>query len=310
MKTLLFAFLAAVMTAQAADIQVKRYTTSEQDWGTNAYWLVGDKGIVVIDSLLRESDAQNFAALLKAQQRPVLGMILTHPHSDHYSGIPQLKRVLGDFPVYATAATADALAADFAKFKQNSAEQFAGDIYLGGPPKVDKLIDTTAPLQLGDLAFEVQDLGEGEAANMTVIYQPQSRSLFVGDILMAHHHYYVGQGNLDNILRQFATLQADYQGRQVTLYGGHGDPGALNLLQMQADYVYHTRQTFQTMMTEPANLQQGKPSRDAILEAARTIVNAYPYLNNYGYAEGTIVQMNLINLFRRQQSAQVKATGS
>ncbi|WP_088331871.1 MBL fold metallo-hydrolase [Lacimicrobium sp. SS2-24] len=303
MKPLLLTLTLLILSLSAlAETHIKRFATNQQDWSANAYMLIGDQGIVLIDSLLRRSDARNFAAMIKAQNKPVLGLILTHAHGDHYSGIADLKRILGDFPVMATPATAATLASDFELFKTQTAPQFAPDIWVASAPEVDQLIDVTKPLVLADISLQVRDLGEGESANATIVFHAQSGALFAGDILMAHHHYYVGQGNTDNILKQFEQLQQDYQGKVSMVYGGHGDPSPLHLLKQQSEYVRTLTEVYEKMV-EPASLKHGKPTPEAMTQAVETILTAYPYLNDYGYPRGTIARMNLSQLFRRHHSS-------
>ncbi|PSO61063.1 MAG: hypothetical protein BRC59_11425 [Cyanobacteria bacterium SW_4_48_29] len=45
--------------------------------------------------------------------KPILGILLTHPHTDHYGGLPVFVEAAGgDIPIYAAQATAEDIRTD------------------------------------------------------------------------------------------------------------------------------------------------------------------------------------------------------
>lgn len=272
-----------------ADIQVKRFSTMEADWSANAYWLASERQILLVDSLLRRSDASNFAAVIQAQHKEVVGLLLTHPHPDHYMGILALKAVLGAFPVYASQVTAENIDRDFEQFKRRGARQFGKDIWLTKPPRVQELLPSKGQVRIGDFTLEVEDFNGGESVSASVFYHAASRSLFVGDLLMAHHHYYVGDGDLPRILVQFERLQANYAGKVDTLYGGHGDSGGFQLIESQRNYLLDLSQLVDERLIN-ADVSQRQANSQHIIQFMLT---KYAHLGDYGYPPGTILKWNL-----------------
>ena len=89
--------------------KLNRYATTDQHWSANAYWLESQTGNLLIDALFLRSDVEAMAAAIKSRGKPLAGILLTHPHLDHFGGIAALRRIFGDVPVYATRDTADAV---------------------------------------------------------------------------------------------------------------------------------------------------------------------------------------------------------
>jgi Metallo-beta-lactamase superfamily len=69
----------------------------------NSYILYGPDGVVVVDSMLTVSDATRVREAVRASGRTMAGVVVTHPHPDHYAGLGHL---VGDdaVPIIATAA--------------------------------------------------------------------------------------------------------------------------------------------------------------------------------------------------------------
>ncbi|GAA4533374.1 MBL fold metallo-hydrolase [Nonomuraea ferruginea] len=86
------------------DFQCHVYTAAEPGIFANSYLLETDDGVVLIDANLLVADAEALAARLAALRKPLLAAFVTHPHPDHFNGLPYV--VPETVPVYATAAVA------------------------------------------------------------------------------------------------------------------------------------------------------------------------------------------------------------
>ena len=64
---------------------VHTYRSSESGLFVNSYLVEGAEGVVAIDAPLLLSDGRAFRARLEALNKPLLGVLATHPHPDHYN---------------------------------------------------------------------------------------------------------------------------------------------------------------------------------------------------------------------------------
>src|SRR5919204_135081 len=92
-------------------ILVHRFAAATAGTPVNAYLLQGPSGAVAVDATLTVSDGRALRARTDALGVPLLGVVLTHAHPDHYGGLAELVRGL-DVPVFATHGVADAIVRD------------------------------------------------------------------------------------------------------------------------------------------------------------------------------------------------------
>ena len=63
------------------------YRSGETGLFVNSYLIEGGDGVVAIDAPLLLSDGRAFRARLEALRKSLLGVLVTHPHPDHYNTI-------------------------------------------------------------------------------------------------------------------------------------------------------------------------------------------------------------------------------
>jgi glyoxylase-like metal-dependent hydrolase (beta-lactamase superfamily II) len=66
------------------------YRSAERGIFVNSFLVEGDDAVVAVDAPLLLSDAHAFRARLDALRKPLAGVLITHPHPDHYNGVTQL----------------------------------------------------------------------------------------------------------------------------------------------------------------------------------------------------------------------------
>ena len=94
-----------VTRAERASATVHQFGASPQGLSVNCYVVEGRRGLVAIDSALTVSDSKSLRAKVDALGKPLLAVLLTHGHPDHYNGIAYLTEGR-TVPVYATASVA------------------------------------------------------------------------------------------------------------------------------------------------------------------------------------------------------------
>ena len=69
---------------------VHTYRSGETGLFVNSYLVEGAEGVVAVDAPLLLSDGRAFRARFEALNKPLLGVLVTHPHPDHYNTITEL----------------------------------------------------------------------------------------------------------------------------------------------------------------------------------------------------------------------------
>ena len=89
---------------------VHTYHSPQPGFFVNAYLVETPAGIVVVDGTLTVSDSRAVRARLEAIGKPLLAVLVTHPHPDHYAGVAAV--VAGNnVPIVAAASVEKSFAA-------------------------------------------------------------------------------------------------------------------------------------------------------------------------------------------------------
>jgi len=81
------------------ELRIHTYTAAEPGLLVNSYLLEGADGVVLVDASLLVSDARALGARIAALREPLIAAFVTHPHPDHFNGLPYA--VADEVPVYA-----------------------------------------------------------------------------------------------------------------------------------------------------------------------------------------------------------------
>ena len=240
------------MTTTTQETKIHTHASGEQGIFSNAYLIETAQGIVAIDATLTVSESRALRDEVRALNKPLLAVLITHAHPDHVAGLTQLVGS-SDVPIVALASVEQLMrATEEAKRKQ------------WGPVYKDEWINRwTYPTQLvkdreavsfDGVTYRVYELGPGGDcdANSIWIMETNPKVAFVGDIVFnGTHSYMVDDGILAWLvnIEMIRALLADIP----TIYPGHGKPGSLELLETQKKYLL----TYCTMVKE---LAAGKPT--------------------------------------------------
>jgi glyoxylase-like metal-dependent hydrolase (beta-lactamase superfamily II) len=113
-------------------------------------------------------------------------------------------------------------------------------VYGDDYPKETVLPNTlVAPAEVtvvDGLELCVDDVGEGESADITVIHLPKSGQLIASDLLYHCVHPWLAEGRTKQWLSQIATVRDRYS-TATRVFAGHGEPASLDALSQQAEYL-------------------------------------------------------------------------
>lgn len=271
MLVLLLTFCLSIPAAQAAAkkkptgkkgskpaLNIRAITSSEDTFSVNSYLLETRNSVILIDTQMTIMEAVKVKEALQKTGKPLAAIFITHPHPDHYNNIGAFLTLNPTVPVYATAATIKAI-------QDGDPEQrrYWGRFYPGSYPT--KLVLPTSVVKAGDslvidkLMFQIDEIDGGESHNEMLIYLPNSKDLFVGDLVYSgihanirERHSKVWLANLQSVIGKFTDV--------ARLYPGHGSQGSLSLLTDQVNYL--TR--FRTLIQSRINLKNQSVPFDAL----------------------------------------------
>src|SRR4029453_16911257 len=178
---------------------VHMYRSGESGLFVNSYLVEGDAGVVAIDAPLLLSDGRAFRARYEALGKPLLGVLVTHPHPDHFNTIGQL--LAGEeVPVIAHSdVEREIRAKDDAKRAQWG--PIFGDEWPAAATCPNRTVADEESVELGGLRFTAWDFGLCESESETVWLLGDGDVAFVGDLAFNGTHAYLAGGHPDAWLR-------------------------------------------------------------------------------------------------------------
>jgi glyoxylase-like metal-dependent hydrolase (beta-lactamase superfamily II) len=221
-------------------VRVHRQASAAQGIFANAYLVETANGVVAVDALLTETDSKALRARLLSLRKPLLGVLVTHGHPDHYNGVTNL--VGSDaVPIVATAGV-DRVIRENDAAKERQWKSTFGDewpIRRTFPTRIARDGDA---LSFDGLSFTVHDLGPGESHSDSIwITGGSSSAAFIGDVVLNRVHAYTADGHTANWLKNLERVRVLVAGA-TALYPGHGEPGSPEILDWQEQYLIRYRQ--------------------------------------------------------------------
>jgi glyoxylase-like metal-dependent hydrolase (beta-lactamase superfamily II) len=199
----------------------------------NTFLVRGPDGVVVVDGMLTVSDAARVRAAIDDMGLPVAGVVVTHPHPDHYAGLAHLVDA-DEVPILATSAV-DAIIRRDDQLKNEVVGPMMGDDWPTTRVFPNRTVGDGDDVRLAGLTLSVRELGPGES-HVDSLWLLDARTIFAGDVAYNGMHTYLADGHWQDWLATLDRLDAELPD-DATLYVGHGPPGGKDLLAAQRRYI-------------------------------------------------------------------------
>ena len=220
------------------DVQIHRYTAGPQGAFVNAYLLETGEGVIAVDGTLTVSDGRALRSQLESLGKPLLAVLVTHAHPDHYGGIIELVAE-DDVPVIATERVLSVIVRDD-EIKEQILRPMFGDEWAATRTVPNRGVADGASLDFGAAQLTVIDLGPGESPGDSVwLLGEDRRNVFLGDQIYDGKHAYLADGFYGEWLANMELLQRELPSDSA-LYLGHGGP----VTTLQFDWQRTYTQTF------------------------------------------------------------------
>lgn len=197
----------------------------------NSYLIHGSDGVVVVDGQLTIADAQAVRAAVDTTGVPLAGVVITHPHPDHYAGAGLIAGP--DVPIVATEAVEAVIRRDDVS-KNEIVGPMMGDQRPAERRFPDWVVTSGDVVTLAGLDLMVRDVGLGES-HADSIWSIDD-AWFVGDLLCPDMDAYLADGHYEAWLASITQLRHDAPGAAV-FYGGHGMPTNRGGIAAQHEYI-------------------------------------------------------------------------
>ena len=206
-----------------------------RSFGANVGIIVGKDGIVVVDTLISSKEAQRFIADIRAvSDKPIRYVVNTHEHLDHSLGNADFIR-LGAVVVSHANCKKNAEAAA-STILQKAKNYGLTDEMLQGTKTAEASLTFSDKMEidLGDHKVELIYAGSSHTDGSIIVYVPDTRTLFAGDILFTNFHPNMRDGDVKSwisVLDYIAAMDA------VSIIPGHGPLSTKKDIQEMKQYL-------------------------------------------------------------------------
>lgn len=227
---------------------IHNYYTSPPFEEIYYYAIETEEGLILIDTGRLLSQARYALEELQQFDKPILGILITHPHTDHFGGLPVFMEAAGfDTPIYASQITYDSIKSDERGYIENRNEQLGLDFPdLEEIPLPNSIVEDSQEITIGGIEIIAYDFPTNESDTTTVYYLPEQQVMFVGDLVNGEKTPGLFEGNTSNWLNTLREIQERFPNLQ-RVYPGHTSPDRPNvLIEAQIDYI----ETFRDLVSQ------------------------------------------------------------
>lgn len=264
---------------------------------SNSGFVVTRTGVVVIDALASPAQAKALLRTIRTiTPLPVRWLVLTHHHPDHAFGAIVFKRLGAKViahPDRRTLASEDGDDAMVSAWTGVLGLREMQGFAFADTPDVPITHDTT--LVLGGRRFEIEVPGTAHTPGDLVIWLPDVRVLYAGDLLIEDGVAMVVDGSSGGLLAALDRLEAL---RPLSAMPGHGripdDPLAL---------IHHTRcETLSLRAVMRADVQQG-------VSMSRALASLPPADRDRPVSRNSRVRRDAVRVYAEMEQELLRSTG-
>jgi glyoxylase-like metal-dependent hydrolase (beta-lactamase superfamily II) len=171
-------------------------SSANQNFISNAGFVITADGVVVIDALGSPVLAERLAQeIRKLTPKPITHVIVTHYHADHIYGLQAFKAM--GARIIAHAGAREYLNSETARLRLEASRQELAP-WIDEDTRLleaDEWLATDQTLRLGGVDFQIKPIGPSHTPEDLVVYLPQEKVLFAGDVVFRSRIPYVGKAD-------------------------------------------------------------------------------------------------------------------
>jgi glyoxylase-like metal-dependent hydrolase (beta-lactamase superfamily II) len=253
----------------------------EPMWSPMSATLIhGQEEAVLVDTLVTFDQVDALADWIDGFGKRLVGIYITHGHSDHWIGLSRLRERFGDVPGWARPkvlerALFEATNPGLSGYWQSV---FPGEI--PEKPETPDRLETTS-IELEGCEIRVIDIGQGDTEHSTIVHVPSIRAVVGGDVVYNEVHMMTAETDarsrqewIDN-LNQIASLDP-----QIVVSGHHrvgapNDPKSIGESQQYLrDFsrVVETEETVEDIVKAMLELHPDRDNPRVVWHCAREAV--------------------------------------
>jgi hypothetical protein len=230
--------MGAILVSQFGPVKIHSYLSPLDGFHVNTQMIEGPTAVVIFDGQLLLPYADEVASYVRTLGKPVERIILSHAHTDHWSGLQVLTERFPDARLFALDGVADQLRAR-GQARLNSFRPIYGDRIA---TKVTVPTETIAEglQQIDGITYDFQRFVDAESDLQLAALLPEQKVLMAFDLVFSpNEHAFTVVDHFDHwmtVLEQLNALQG-----YDTITIGHDTPVQRSAIDSTITYVKRAR---------------------------------------------------------------------
>ena len=220
--TLLAFTLASPAKARQA-FAIKVVTPAGDQFWANSIIIEGTHEVMLVDAQLTKTNAEKVLQAIKATQKPLSIIYITHEHADHFLGLEVFKEAYPRARVLANSNVVDRIN----KVYQEKIDKWRG--ILGSDAASHMVVISKYDdnfIRFDDSKIEILKNVQGDTDANTMLWLPGQRTLIAGDVLFNDMHVYTAETDVAARKRWLGSLQKIKELEPAVVIPGHSKVGA------------------------------------------------------------------------------------
>ncbi|MEO0868552.1 MAG: MBL fold metallo-hydrolase [Cyanobacteria bacterium J06642_11] len=214
---------------------VRTYASPDPD-SVNSHLIETPNGVVVISAQRLFSEADRAIARINRLGKPVLTIVVTVPHTDHFGGLTRWREAFPDAEIYAAEATVESMRTDSGGYIASRKEAIGDDFPSQEQVNAvlpNEIVEDGDEITVDGLTLRFINLPNNNAPMNTLVYLPEQDVLFSSEVVEDSITVFLKEADLDNWLQQLNLLEDRFTDTTIA-YPAHGTPGPLQSLIAEA----------------------------------------------------------------------------
>jgi glyoxylase-like metal-dependent hydrolase (beta-lactamase superfamily II) len=231
--------MGAILVNQFGPVKIHSYLSPTDGFHVNTQMIEGPTAVVIFDGQLLLPYAGEVASYVRALGKPVDRIILSHAHTDHWSGLQVLTERFPDAPLFALDGVADQIRAR-GQGRLDSFRPIYGD-RIATKVTIPTETITEGVQRIDGITYDFKRFVDAESDLQLAALLPEQKVLMAFDLVFSpNEHLFTGADHFDHwmtVLEQLKALQG-----YDTITIGHDTPVNRSAIDSTITYVKRARE--------------------------------------------------------------------
>jgi len=219
----LLTFMQAALAKDPQGLSIKVFTSPDDQFWVNSIIIEGKHEVMLVDAQLTRTSAEKVLQEIKATEKPLSTIYITHEHADHFLGLEVFKEAYPAARILANSTVVDRIN----RVYQEKLDKWKGILGSGATSyavAISKYDDNF--IQFEDSKIEILRDLQGDTDENTMLWLPGQRTLIAADVLFNDMHVYTAETDTNARKKWLGTLKKIRELKPAVVLPGHSKVGA------------------------------------------------------------------------------------